>query len=298
MASFVLSCCSTVDLTREHLERRNIPYVCFHYTVNGETHPDDLWATTTPDAFYTAVSGGAAVTTSQVNIGEYLDHFSQFLSRGLDVLHVCFSSGLSGAYQSAQAAASIARERFPERKLLIVDSLAASSGYGLMMDTLADLRDGGMGLEELYDWAMKNRLRLHHWFFSADLSSYVRGGRISKAAAIFGGLLNICPLLDMDADGRLTVRNRIRGKRRVIAEIVERMAAFADGGTDYRGKCFLSNSLCPEDAQAVAEQVEKQFPAMNGKVLIHTVGTVIGCHTGIGTVALFFWGKDRSQMVY
>lgn len=161
------------------------------------------------------------------------------------------------------------------------------------MDTAADKRDEGMSAEELAKWIEENKLRLHHWFFSTDLSTYVRGGRISKAAAVFGGLLDICPLLNMDNLGRLIPRNKIRTKKRVIVEIVKRMEQFADGGLDYSGKCYISQSACIEDAKQVAEMIEQRFPKLNGKVEINYVGTTIGSHTGPGTVALFFWGSER-----
>jgi len=187
----------------------------------------------------------------------------------------------------------IAKERFPKREIYIVDSLGASSGYGLILDTAAALRDQGMGAKELADWITENRLKMHHWFFSTDLTSYVRGGRVSKTAAFFGGVFDICPLLNMDNLGRLVPRKKVRTKKNVINEIVQRMVENADKGTDYDGKCFISMSACREDAEAVARLVEQKFPKLNGKVLINNIGGLIGSHTGPGTVALFFWGGER-----
>ena len=210
------------------------------------------------------------------------------------MLHITLSSGISGTYNSAVDAASICRERFPERKIYIVDSLGASSGYGLFMDALADKRDDGLSIDELRAWAEANRLRLNHWFFSTDLSFYVKGGRISKAAGLFGGILGICPLLDMDGQGRLIPRLKIPGKKRVIREIVKKMEECAEGGLQYRGKCYISQSECMEDARAVADLIEERFKRLSGKVEINYVGNLIGSHTGPGTVALFFWGKERT----
>ena len=184
-------------------------------------------------------------------------------------------------------------EKYPDRKVLIVDSLGASSGYGLFMDKLADLRDGGMSIDELYAWANDNKLKLHHWFFSTDLTFFVKGGRISKASGWFGTVLKICPLLNMDNIGKLIPRFKIRGKDRVITEIVNKMAEFADDRLDYSGKCYISQSACYEDARKVADLIEARFPKLNGKVLINNIGTTIGSHTGPGTVALFFWGDER-----
>ena len=291
--SYVLSCSSTADLSREHMEARDIHYVCFHYYLNDKEYPDDLGQSIPFPDFYRAMSEGADTRTSQINISEYLDYFEGFLSRGLDVLHLTLSTGISGTYNSAMDAANICRERYTERKLYVVDSLGASSGYGLLMDTLADKRDAGMDIDALRDWAEEHKLCLHHWFFSTDLTFYVKGGRISRAAGIFGGMLNICPLLNMDDLGRLIPRSKLRGKARVIKEIVERMAAHARDGENYDGKVYISQSACMDDAKAVAALVEARFPKMQGKVEINHIGTTIGSHTGPGTVALFFWGDQR-----
>ena len=293
MANYVLSCCSTADLSKEHFENRDIHYICFHYKLDGVDHPDDLGQTLPFEEFYKKMDEGADTVTSQVNVSEYVEYFSQFLEEGKDILHVSLSTGISGTYNSAMNAALIARERYPERKIYIVDSLGASSGYGLLMDKLADLRDSGMSIEEVRDWTEEHKLNLHHWFFSTDLKFYIKGGRISKTAGAIGTILGICPLLNMDNEGRLIPRAKIRSKRKVIQEIVKRMEENADDGLDYSGKCYISQSACVEDAKEVARLVEERFPKLCGKVEINYVGTTIGSHTGPGTVALFFWGKKR-----
>lgn len=295
MNDYVLSCCSTADLTREHFEAIDVNYVCFHYYVDDVEYSDDLGVSMSMEEFYRRMADGTETRTAQVNISEYLDYFTGFLEKGQDILHVCLSSGLSGSYQSACSAAMIARERYPERKIYIVDSLGASSGYGLIMDRLSELRDSGMDIDRLHEWVEDNKLNMHHWFFSTDLSFYVKGGRISKASGIFGGLLNICPLLNMDNEGHLIPRNKIRGKKKVIQEIVKRAVEHAENGADYDGKIYISQSACYEDAREVADMLEESFPKMKGKVLINYVGTTIGSHTGPGTVAVFFWGDKREN---
>ena len=290
---YIISCCSTADLSKEHFEKRDIHYVCFHYQLNGKDLPDDLGQTMPFDQFYQAMADGAETRTSQVNAEEYLAFFEPFLKDGKDILHVTLSSGISGTINSAMAAADQLRAKYPERKIYVVDSLGASSGYGLLMDTAAAKRDEGLNVDEMAAWIEENRLKLHHWFFSTDLSFYVKGGRISKTAAFFGSVLEICPLLNMDNLGRLIPREKIRTKKKVIAQIVDKMAEHANKGLDYDGKCFISMSACPEDARAVADLVEQRFPHLNGKVLINSIGTTIGSHTGPGTVALFFFGDER-----
>lgn len=293
MSDYILSCCSTTDLTAEYFQVRDIRYVCFHYELDGKQYMDDFGQSMAMDDFYKAMEDGAMTRTSQVSVGEYMEYFEPFLKEGKDVLHVTLSSGISGTFNSACEAARELTEDYPERKIRVIDSLGASSGYGLLMDGLVDLRDQGASLDEAADWAEKMRLRVQHWFFSTDLKYYIRGGRISRTAGFFGGLLGICPLLDVDGEGKLVPRFKIRGRRKVIKAMVDQMKNLADHGTAYEGKCFISHSADMEDAKAVAELVEKTFPGLDGKVRIFDIGTTIGSHTGPGTVALFFWGAER-----
>lgn len=295
MANYILSCCSTADLSEEHFKSRDISYICFHFELDGKEYLDDLGASIPFDQFYQAMQEGAETKTSQINADEFENYFEPFLKEGFDILHVTLSSGISGVINSATIACNILSERYPERKIRIVDSLGASSGYGLLMDRLADLRDEGKTIDEVYEWALSHRLNLHHWFFSTDLTFYIKGGRISKTAGFVGGLLNICPLLNMDNAGRLIPRYKIRSKKKVIRAIVDKMKECATDGTNYSGKCYISQSACLEDAEEVAALVEEQFPSLNGKVEINHIGTTIGSHTGPGTVALFFWGEERGE---
>ena len=293
MTSYILSCCSTVDLTRKWLDSRNIKYVFFNYELDGEPHKDDFYETITPTELYSKMLNGSDAKTSMVSVGEYTEHFEPYLKAGYDILHVTLSSGISGTYDAAHAAAAKLSVLYPERKIIVVDSLCASSGYGLLMDKLADLRDEGMGIEELAGWAESHRQRLNHWFFSTNLNFFVKGGRISKASGFFGGMLHICPIMAVEPDGTLGVREKIRTKSKAIARDIEIMKERAENGIDYSGKCFISHSDCIEDARRVALLVEETFPKLNGRVQIFNVGATIGCHTGPGTVALFYWGRER-----
>lgn len=295
MSDYVLTCCSTADMPFDYFKRRNIPFVSFHYIMDGEEYPDDLGQTMSFEEFYNRIGAGAMPTTSQVNVEQFMDFFEPHLKEGKDILHITLSSGISGVYNSATVAREELSSKYPERKIIVVDSLGASSGYGLLMDMAADMRDNGATIEEVHSWVEENKLNLHHWFFSTDLTHYKRGGRISATAATVGTLLGICPLLNMDNMGRLTPRTKIRGKKRVINEIVNRMESHAQSGKEYSGKCFISNSACYEDARRVADLVEERFPNLDGPVMINSVGTVIGAHTGPGTVALFFLGDKRED---
>ncbi len=295
MSNYVISCCSTADLTKEYFEKRDIHYICFHYQLDGVDYMDDLFETMSEEELYSAMTRGAETKTSQVNSEEYCAYFKQFLDEGLDIIHVALSSGLSGTINSANIAKSMLEDEYPDRKIYVIDSLAASSGLGLLMDGLADMRDAGVSIEDAVAWVEENRLKLNHWFFSTDLSFYVKGGRITKTEGFVGNLLKICPLMNMDAGGHLVPRFKIRTKKKAYTAIVEQMEQLADGGLEYNKKCFISSSICPEDAIAVKELIEEKFTMLDGKVQLFPIGTTIGSHTGPGTVALFFWGAQREE---
>ena len=293
--SYVLTCCSTADLPKEHFEKRNIPYTCFHFMMDGTEYPDDLGQTIAIDEIYKRIENCAQPTTSQVSPEQFTEFFESFLKEGKDVLHVTLSGGISGTYNSAVTAANGLAEKYPDRKIYVVDSLAASSGYGLLMDMAADRRDEGMDIDGLRAWIENSRLKIHHWFFSTDLTSYYRGGRITKTSLLFGTLFHICPLLNVSNEGKLIPRNKYPGKKKVMSEIVKRMIEHADGGREYNGKCFMCQSACYDDARRVADLVEAAFPNLAAPVMINSIGTVIGSHTGPGTVALFFVGDERKN---
>lgn len=293
MSDFVLSCESTADYPRSFFEERQIAWVPFHYNLDGVSYPDDLYASISPEAFFDKIKAGAQPTTSQVGVGDYVELWEPFLKEGKDVLHLTLSSGISGTYNSACVAAEQLRQAYPERTVRVIDSLAASAGYGLLMEYLADLRDGGMGFTELGDWAEEHKLNVNHWFFVSDLDCLKRGGRVSATSALLANALKICPVLNVDYEGKLIPRQKIRTTKKAIAELVRMMEAHAKDGLAYSGKCVLSQSNCRADADAVVAGIEEKFPQLAGKIEVNNIGTVIGSHTGPGTVALFFMGDRR-----
>ena len=293
MSDFVLSCESTADYPRSFFEERQIAWVPFHYNLDGVSYPDDLYASISPEAFFGKIKAGAQPTTSQVGVGDYVELWEPFLKEGKDVLHLTLSSGISGTYNSACVAAEQLRQAYPERTVRVIDSLAASAGYGLLMEYLADLRDGGMGFAELGDWAEEHKLNVNHWFFVSDLDCLKRGGRVSATSALLANALKICPVLNVDYEGKLIPRQKIRTTKKAIAELVRMMEAHAEDGLAYSGKCVLSQSNCRADADAVVAGIEEKFPQLAGKIEVNNIGTVIGSHTGPGTVALFFMGDRR-----
>ena len=296
MRPYVISACSPADLSKQYFEERNIPYLCFEYELADTTYTDDLFESVSASDFYQAMVDGAMTRTSQMNQIGYEEFFESILKEGNDLLHFTLSSGISGTYNSARMAAEALREKYPERKIYVVDSKNASSGFGLLVEKAKELQESGMDIDTLHEWIEAHKLECHAWFFSGDLTFFIRGGRISKTAGTIGNMLRICPLMQVDSEGKLVVRQKIHGKRKVIRAIVEKMEEYAENGHDYHWKVFISHSNCLEDANAVKELVEEKFPNTKGKITIFNIGPVIGAHTGPGTVTLFFWGKDRSEI--
>ena len=295
MSEYVLSCCSPADLTEEKFREYGIHYVPFHVHLGNDVYIDDMGKSLPPSELYRRMVAGEDAKTSQVTIQEYIDYFEPFLQQGKDVLHVTLSSGLSGSWNSACVAQQELADKYPKRKLYIVDSRGASSGYGLFMVALAEKKNAGMGIDELHAWAEDHKLNVHHWFYSTDLTFYIKGGRVSKTAGFFGKMLNICPFLNMEDGGHLIPREKCRGKKSAAKRIIQMMEEHAEGGLNYSGKCFICQSEFMEHAKMVAAKIEEKFPNLDGKVEIYPIGATIGSHTGPGTLALFFFGDKRGK---
>ena len=291
MNDYVVTCCSTIDMNLDFFAKRDIPFIPFHFRMDGQEYADDYGKSISIEDFYKAMENGAMPTTSQITIYEYTSFFEPFLKEGKSVLHLAMSSGISGSCNSAMQAARDLNEKY-EAKVAVIDSLAASSGYGLLVTMAKDNYDKGMSFEENHKFIEEHKLNVQHWFFTTDLTTFIRGGRVSKTAGFVGTALHLCPLLHVSYDGKLIPMEKIRGKKKVIKEIVNKMEELADNGLDYDGYVYISNSACLEDALAVKDEILARFSKVND-VEINSIGTVIGSHTGVGTVALFFTGQKR-----
>ena len=296
MQNYILSCCSTVDLTSQYLENRNIPYKSFHFFLDEEEHLDDMFSSNMKaEEFYNYMVEGKMTKTAQVNVEEYCEFFEELLTKADELVHIVFSSGLSGSFNSARIAVETLKEKLPNKKIYIVVSLCASSGYGLFMDMLADKRDEGVSAKELYEYAENLKLSIRHDFYSTDLTFYVRGGRVSKTAGFFGNILKICPVLDMNNEGKLIVRKKAHGRVKAREEMLASMLANAKDGRNNEGKCFISHSNCLDEAQKLVALLEMNFENLQGQIKIFSIGPTIGSHTGPGTVALFYVGAERGE---
>ena len=292
---FILSCGSTTDLPYSYMQSRGIPVIFYRYTANGTEHIDDMGRD--PDAlpkFYELLASGCLPSTSQINASQYYDFFKQQLQKG-DLLHIAFGSGMSASVFNAVSAAEELRKEFPDRRITVIDSLCSSAGYGLLVDSAADLRDNGASMEEGEQWVLDNRQLVHHQFYSTDLKYYKRSGRMSGAAATVGSILNICPIMHLDDTGHIIAYDKVRGKRNAIKKTVAAMAAHASGGENYSGKCWICHSNCLEDAEATKSAIKERFKNISGDIRICDIGTIIASHCGPGTVAVFFFGDMRQS---
>ena len=294
---FILSCCSTVDLPYSYMQSRDIPVLFYTYVVDGQEYVDDMGRD--PEAlprFYRFLEAGKLPQTSQVNVAEYMEFFEGLLKQGGDVLHLGFTSGQSGSIHNAFLAAEMLKEKYPEQKLLVVDTLCSSSGYGMLVDTVADMRDTGATVEEAYQWTMDNRNKVHHQFFATDMTQFRRTGRVSGATAAIATVLNICPIMRLDSKGAIKAYDKVRGKHKAIEVTADTMEQHAQGGRDYDQRCWICHSQCLDLAKQLAEQLEQRFPHLKDQIRIFYIGTIIGSHAGPGTVAVFFYGDERPEM--
>ena len=290
---FILSCESTVDLPYTYAAGRDIPILFYSYMIDGETFIDDMGRD--PDsipAFYRKLEAGALPTTTQLNQAQYEEFLEPLLQKG-DVLHIVFGTGMTNSYHSALLAAETLREKYPERKLVLVDSLCSSSGYGMLVDDAADMRDNGASIEDTAAMAERESHLIHHQFFSTDLKFFRRSGRVSGPAATIATILSICPIMRLDDRGRIIAYDKVRGKKNAVARTVDTMEQHAVGGRDYAGKCFVCHSNCLPDAQQLVSALKERFPKLQ-PVRICDIGCIIAAHSGPGTVAVFFLGDPRA----
>lgn len=290
MSKYLIYTDSTADLSPELVERMDVKVIPMEFELGGDAYrnyPDNHELD--PHEFYDQLRAGKAATTSLINVERYLSIFEPELQAGNDLLYIAFSSGLSGSFNCAQLAVADLAEKYPGRRILAVDSLAASMGEGLLVFNAAERRNAGMNIEELAHWVEENRNHLCHWFTVDDLDHLKRGGRVSSAAAFFGGMLNIKPVLHVDDEGHLIPMQKVRGRKASLDTLLSEMEKTV---IDPAGQTiFVSHGDCADDCAYVVEEVKKRFGVK--EVFTNYIGPVIGAHSGPGTVALFFLGEHK-----
>lgn len=292
-SEFILSCESTVDMPFSYINGRDIPVIFYTYNVDGTDYVDDMLRD--PEAlprFYKMLDDGKLPTTTQLNVFQYEEFFDEQLQKG-DLLHITLGTGMTRSYQNACLAAEDMREKYPDRKIIVVDSVCSSSGYGMLVDCAADMRDRGATMEEIEKWLTDNRHNIHHQFFSTELKHYRRSGRMSGTTAMIATVLNICPIMRLDYKGSIIAYGKVRGKKNAVKTTVDTMEAHAQNGKNYNGKCFICHSQCLGDAEELKAAVEERFPNVHN-IRICDIGTSIASHCGPGTVAVFFFGDERT----
>lgn len=287
---YTLSCESTVDLNYEHLCKINVPAIPYAYTVDGVDYPDDMRQGNGLAIFYNQLAQGKHAKTSLINVESYKEFFRPLLSKG-DLLHVAFSSALSNSVVNALSAAESLKEEFPERKIFVVDTTCACVGYGLFVDELAELRDKGMSIDELYRWAMENRTKVHHIFYSTTLTYFRRSGRVSSAAALIGNILRICPVMHTDVNGKIVPVAKSISETKAMNRMIEEITQTIRDGSEYNGKLWLGHSNYIGPANRVANELKERFPKAD--IRIYDIGPVIAAHCGPGTVFACYWGDER-----
>lgn len=287
MNDYIVTVNSTVDVPKEWLEERGVPFIPLKYTIEGKTYED--MSGLSAKEFFQKLREGKMSTTSQINPEEAKEALKPFLEEGKDVLHLAFSSGLSGTCGSMKIAAEELREIYPDRKIIVVDTLCACMGEALLLYYVLKRKAEGMTIEEAAGWAEENKLHVCHNVTIDDLYHLQRGGRISKTEAVLGSIVQIKPMIHMDQEGELKVIGKERGRKRSLQKIVDRAAEQFKGWEN--DIVMITHGDCVTDAQYVAELVKEKLGIEN--ILIHNIGTVIGSHTGPGVVAVFCMGSCR-----
>lgn len=284
MNDYIILTDSAADLPSDIAETLEIEILPMKYTVNDKCCIDKDFDM---ENFYNLLRGKALSLTTQTNVEEFMEYFSKYLEDKKDILYIGFPLSLSGMNNSARLAAKELSERYPERKIIVVDSVSASIGQGLLVYYAAVKKCEGMKINELEDWVNKNKLKFCHWFTVDDLYHLKRGGRISSGAAVVGSILNVKPLLSINNEGKLYLADKIRGKKKIL----ELMSSKIKGINPNYNKVFVGHGDCIEDAKYVAEKIKAEIPSLD--VTITHLGPIIGTHTGPGTVALTFVGNSR-----
>lgn len=285
--SYMLVSDATLDLPLDLVEKHNIAVVPMAFTLDEKEilhYPDERNMTT--EEFYEALKQGKKSVTSQINPANYVEFFTPLLEKGEDILYICFTSGLSGTYQSALIAKGMLEEDFPERTIHVVDSLCASAGQGYFVYLAALKKEEGLSLEELTDWVVANRSRVAHWFTVDDLFHLQRGGRLSFAEAMLGSALKIKPIISVDDEGKLYVENKVRGNKKSVEYMI---AKINDTMDDEERTVFIGHGDAEDQALDLKEKLLEKTKAEN--IQITKIGPIIGTHTGPGMLAVLFMKK-------
>ena len=287
MRDYIITVNSTVDTGKEWLEERNVPVIPLKYTIDGQEYTD-MYGLSDKE-FFQKLREGKMSVTSQINPEEAKEMLEPYVKEGKDVLHLAFSSALSGTCNSMKIAAEELQEEYPEAKVIVVDTLCACMGEAMLLYYALKQKEAGKTIEEVAQWAEENKLHVCHNVTVDDLFHLHRGGRVSKTAAVLGTMVKVKPIIHMDDNGALQVIGKERGRKKSLHKIVDMAVARSEGWDNEI--IMITHGDCLEDAEYVAKLVREKMGIEN--VFIHNIGTVIGSHTGPGVVATFCMGNKR-----
>lgn len=292
MSEYVISTSTTADLTEEYIAAHKLNIIPLSYIIDDVEYPTADGKQHSIEEVYKMLRSGVVIKTSMINGAKYDEEFRKILDSGKDLIHIELSSGISGSYANAKVVAEKLREEYPERKIYCVDSLCASRGFGLLVSYMVKMQEEGKTIEEVYDFAEKTKLNVIHWFTVDDLDFLKRGGRVSSVSAFVGGMLKIKPILNVDNKGKLIPLFKVRGRKKSITGMIDEMKKDIlnpDGQMVY-----ICHGDCIEDAEFAKKLILETFPTV-ADVQIGYTGSVIGSHSGPGTLAIFYLGKERYE---
>lgn len=289
MNNYVITTDNNSDLPEEYYKEHGIGCTYLSYSMDGVNYTHDNFLPV--HEFYESMRKGSLPTTAQVNPADVRLLFEPYLKEGNDILHIAFSSGLSGTYNSTRIAADELMEEYPERTIIVIDSLAASLGQGLLVHYAQQMKNTGKDLQTVADWVESHKNNIAHVFTVDDLNHLYRGGRVSRTTAFVGSMLNIKPVLHIDYEGRLVPASKVRGRKKSILELARMMDEKIGSYKESCDTIFISHGDCEEEAHFLESKIKEKYNIKT--VIINHVGATIGAHSGPGTVALFFLADER-----
>ena len=289
MRKYVITTDNNSDLPDAYMQEHGVGCSYLSYAMDGVNYTHDNFLPV--EEFYARMRQGSMPTTAQVNPENAKNLMEPYLKEGADILHIAFSSGLRGSYNSCKIAAEELAEEYPQRKIIVIDSLAASLGQGLLVHLAVQKKEAGEEMEQVARWVEENKNKIVHAFTVDDLNHLYRGGRVSKTTAVLGGMLNIKPVLKVDDEGKLVPVGKVRGRKKSLAALVDAMDEKIGKYKDSCDTVFMSHEDCIDDVNYVLEKIKARYPVKT--ILVNHVGATIGAHSGPGTVALFFLGEHR-----
>lgn len=295
MGDYAITCSSTADLPTAFVKERGLTVLPWHFFMDGHEYYDDQGVSISTHDFYEKERAGSMPTTSMVNTERYIKFFTPFLEEGKDILHLEFSSGLSGSFQNAVMTAEQLKEKYPDRKIEIVDSLSAARGYGLFVCLVDNKKKEGATFDEALAYAMALRLKITHWFAVDSLEHLRRGGRVSRASAFLGTMLNIKPVLAFNNEGKIIPVEKIRGRKKSLIALLDKMEEDIDNPDGQT--IYIGHGDAIEDAEYMAELIHERFPTIK-ETVINYIGPVIGSHSGPSTIAIHYVGKSRVDIAF